>query len=72
LFLSRVTGNLFVDYGSAFNDAASAEFKTGSGAELWFDTQIGYILDFTWRAGFAHGWASEGINKFYFVATVPF
>ena len=35
-------------------------------------TQIGYLLDFTFRAGFAHGWASEGINKPYFVAAVPF
>jgi len=72
MFLSRITGNVFVDYGSAFNDAYTAEFKTGTGGELWFDTQLGYILDFTFRAGFAHGWASEGINKLYFIAAVPF
>ncbi len=72
IFLSRVTGNVFVDYGSAFNDANTAEFKTGTGAELWFDFQLGYILDFTFRAGVARGLASEGITKTYFVSTVPF
>jgi hypothetical protein len=72
IFLSRVTGNVFLDYGSAFNDAYAAEFKTGTGAELWFDFQLGYILDFTFRAGLARGLASEGITKGYFVSTIPF
>ncbi|HXX68028.1 MAG TPA: BamA/TamA family outer membrane protein [Polyangiaceae bacterium] len=72
IFLDRINGNLFVDYGSAFNDASSAEFKTGVGGELWFDVQLGYILDFTFRAGFAKGLASGGIDKLYFVAAVPF
>jgi hypothetical protein len=71
-FLNRVSGVLFVDYGSAFDDATTALFKTGTGGELWFDTTLSYTLGFTFRAGFAHGWASEGIDKFYFVAAVPF
>ena len=71
-FIQRVSGNVFLDYGSAFNDASAAEFKTGSGAELWFDSLLGYVLGFTFRLGYAHGWASGGIDKVYFVAAVPF
>ena len=72
IFLNRITGNVFVDYGSAFDDAATAKFKTGTGAELWFDATLGYIVGFTFRLGFAHGWASGGMDKLYFAATVPF
>ncbi|HEX4447832.1 MAG TPA: BamA/TamA family outer membrane protein, partial [Polyangiaceae bacterium] len=72
IFLNRISGSAFVDYGSAFNDAASAEFKTGVGGELWFDFTLGYILGFTFRAGYAKGLASGGIDKTYFVAAVPF
>ncbi|HEY5146120.1 MAG TPA: hypothetical protein VII82_05110 [Polyangiaceae bacterium] len=72
IFLDRITGAAYVDYGSAFNDAATAEFKTGVGAELWFDVTLGYILGFTFRVGQAKGLASGGINKTYFIAAVPF
>ena len=71
-FLNRVSGALFVDYGSAFNDFTTAEFKTGVGGELWFDLTLGYVLGFTFRAGYARGLASGGIDKTYFVAAVPF
>jgi hypothetical protein len=72
IFLNRITGAAFVDYGSAFSDPTTAEFKTGVGGELWFDLTLGYILGFTFRAGFARGLASGGIDKTYFVAAVPF
>lgn len=72
IFLNRVSGVAFVDYGSAFDDPSQAQFKTGVGGELWFDFTLGYILGFTFRAGFARGLASGGINKSYFVAAVPF
>jgi hypothetical protein len=72
VFMNRVSGALFVDYGSAFSDAASAEFKTGTGAELWLEFALGYSIPFFFRAGFARGWASEGIDKLYFVASSPF
>jgi hypothetical protein len=72
LFFHRVTGAAFVDYGSAFGDAASAKFKTGVGAELWLDITIGYLLDFTFRVGYARGLASGGIDKPYFAAVVAF
>jgi hypothetical protein len=71
-FLNRISGAAFVDYGSAFDNAATAEFKTGVGGELWFDMTLGYVLGFTFRAGYARGLASTGIDKTYFVASVPF
>jgi hypothetical protein len=72
IFLNRVSGNLFVDVGSAFDDPTQAQFKTGVGAELWFDMSLGYILGFTFRAGYAKGVSTGGIDKTYFVAAVPF
>jgi hypothetical protein len=72
IFLERVSGAAFVDYGSAFNDPTTAKFKTGVGGELWFDMILGYTLGFTFRAGYAKGLASGGIDKPYFVAAIPF
>jgi hypothetical protein len=72
IFLNRVTGTVFVDYGSAFDSATTAKFKTGTGGELSFDTDLGYVLSFTFRAGYARGLASDGIDKMYFIAAVPF
>jgi outer membrane protein assembly factor BamA len=72
LFLNRINGALFVDYGSAFDDPEQAHFKTGAGGELWFDFDLGYIVPMTFRAGYAKGLASGGTDKTYFVAAVPF
>ncbi len=71
-FLNRITGAAFVDYGSAFESFADASFKTGVGGELWFDFTLGYVASFTFRAGYARGLASGGIDKPYVVAAVPF
>lgn len=72
LFLQRVSGNVFFDYGSAFNDLETAEFKSGTGAELWFDSILAYTVGFTFRLGYARGLASGGADKVYFVAAVPY
>jgi hypothetical protein len=72
IFLNRITGAVFVDYGSAFDIFRDARFKTGVGGELWFDTLLGYVAPFTFRVGYAKGLASLGIDKLYFVAAVPY
>ena len=72
VFLHRISGAGFVDYGSAFSDFERAQFKTGVGAELWFDVGLGYILGFTFRVGYARGLASGGIDKTYFAAVAAF
>jgi hypothetical protein len=71
-FLNRITGNVFFDYGSAFDVFADAKFKSGVGAELWFDMTLGYVAPFTFRLGYARGLASMGLDKMYFVAAVPY
>jgi hypothetical protein len=72
VFLNRINGAAFVDYGAAFDDPSTAAPKTGVGGELWFDLSLGYILSFTFRAGYAKGLASGGIDKTYFVAAIPY
>ena len=72
VFLNRISGAAFVDFGSAFDDPTQAQFKTGVGGELWFDVTLGYVLGFTFRAGYARGSRRAGIDKTYFVAAVPF
>ena len=72
IFLNRISGNVFLDYGSAFDLLDTAQFKTGTGAELWFDSTLGYIASFTFRLGYARGLSSGGIDKVYFVAAVPY
>ncbi len=72
IFLNRISGNVFLDYGSAFDVLDSAKFKTGTGAELWFDSTLGYIASFTFRLGYARGLSSGGLDKVYFVAAVPY
>jgi outer membrane protein assembly factor BamA len=72
IFLNRINGTVFLDYGSAFDLLDTAQFKTGTGAELWFDSTLGYIANFTFRLGYARGLSSGGIDKIYFVAAVPY
>ncbi len=72
VFLNRISGAAFVDWGSAFDSSATAQFKTGVGGELWFDMNLGYVLGFTFRAGYARGLASGGIDKTYFIASIPY
>jgi hypothetical protein len=72
IFLNRISGTFFFDYGSAFDVIDDAKFKTGAGGELWFDMTLGYLQAFTFRLGFAHGFASGGIDKGYFVAAIPY
>ncbi len=72
LFLNRVTGSAFVDYGAAFDDPTKPNFKTGVGGELWFEMTLGYVLGFTFRLGYERGLSSGGLDKPYVVAVVPF
>lgn len=72
VFLNRISGNAFIDSGTAFSKPDSAQVLTGVGGELWFDMMLGYVLSFEFRLGFARGLNDLGMNKGYFVAAVPF
>jgi hypothetical protein len=71
-FLQRVNGVVFSDLGSAFGQPSTADFKVGTGAELWVDFTIGYVEAFTFRFGYAHGWSTDGIDQLYVVSAVAF
>jgi len=72
LMLNRISGNLFCDVGSAFDNPLATTFLTGVGGEIWVDTTLGYFAAFNFRVGYARGLASGGIDKVYFVAAVPY
>ncbi|MBV9948885.1 MAG: PD40 domain-containing protein [Myxococcales bacterium] len=72
IFLQRISGTVFFDYGSAFDATSNVQPKAGVGAELWLDVALGYVLGFTFRAGYARGVSSGGIDKTYFVAVYAF
>ncbi|HEY1956294.1 MAG TPA: hypothetical protein VGH28_11795 [Polyangiaceae bacterium] len=72
IMLNRISGNVFYDLGAAFNDPLQADFLSGVGAELWFDTTLGYFAAFNFRVGYARGLSGGGIDKVYFVAAVPY
>ncbi len=78
IFLQRISGNAFVDYGGAFNELDVEhwrdQFHTGVGAELWIDLELGYHMLLDIRAGYAKGfgqYAEPGGQK-YLVLAAPF
>lgn len=72
LFLNRLSGSVFVDVGSVFEEPRTAKLRTGVGGELWLDTTWGYVRGFQLRLGYAHGLATGGIDKLYFVLSSPY
>ncbi len=87
-YLRRVDGNLFVDYGGAFDAfdfravrfgengglIDSPDLHTGAGAELWFGATLGYVFDLTLRLGYAFGFSAGRVDggQPYFLAAGAF
>jgi len=59
LFLGRVSGNFFADYGGAFDQLDQQhwtdQFHLGVGGELWVELTVGYFLAAQLRFGYARG-----------------
>ncbi len=88
VYLRRVDGNLFLDYGGAWGtmDYESIELlhegalihaddlHTAAGAELWLGTTLAYLLDVQFRLGFAYGFSADALpgGQWYFVASSAF
>jgi outer membrane protein assembly factor BamA len=88
LYLRRIDGNLYADFGGAFDSFDtravrlfhrgsaiwSPQLHTGVGGELWFGTTLGYLLDVTMRLGYALGFSAERIpgGQAYFLAASAF
>lgn len=88
LYLRRIDGNVFVDYGGAFNQLdlsaislfknrsiiSSPDLHTSAGAEIWLGLSLGYYIDAQFRLGYAHGFSSKALpgGQWYFVASSAF
>jgi hypothetical protein len=88
LFLRRIDGNVFVDYGGAFNQLDlsaislftnrsiinSPDLHTSAGAEVWFGMTLGYYFDAQFRLGYARGFSGKALpnGQLYFVASSAF
>ncbi len=88
LYLRRIDGNVFVDYGGAFDQLDleaislftnrsiinSPDLHTAAGAELWTTVTLGYYLTTQLRLGYAHGFSSKALKggQWYFVASSAF
>ena len=88
IYLQRIDGNVFLDYGGAFNDfnpdavkffndgniIDSPQLHTSIGAELWFGVTLGYLVYSQFRLGYAYGFSREAIpnGQLYFVASSAF
>ncbi len=77
VFLHTISGNVFADYGGAFNtfdyEDRKSNLHLGVGAELWLDLILGYATENTLRYGFARGIGpqNQGVIN-YFVASARF
>ncbi len=88
IFLRRIDGNLFLDYGGAFNkldyddielmsDGAlihSDDLHTGAGVELWFGVTLAHVVNMQMRLGYAYGFSGVAIDggQWYFLASNAF
>jgi len=76
IYLRRIDGCVFMDYGGAFDafDAHAFQFfhegsivdhpslHTGVGAELWANLTLGYYLALSLRVGYARGFSAEATS----------
>lgn len=84
VYLRRVDGNLFLDFGGAFEEldyesidllshaalVSSPQLHTAVGAEIWLGATIAYALDLQLRLGYAFGFSAAALpgGQGYFVA----
>jgi hypothetical protein len=78
-FLQRINGNVFADYGGAFdlvdNRQLAGQLHLGVGAELWLEMTFGYVRGANLRLGYALGIGdSKAIDggQTYVVVAFPF
>jgi outer membrane protein assembly factor BamA len=87
-YMRRLDGNVFFDYGGAFDNLDLAKiglFTNGAiidspvlhaalGAEIWLGLTIGYFVNTQLRFGYAYGFSSKAIpfGQPYFVASGAF
>jgi hypothetical protein len=66
LYLTRVYGAVFADYGNAFyGNLDLSNFKLGVGGQISLDSTIGYYVANTLTLGYARGLSTGGVNQYY-------
>jgi outer membrane protein assembly factor BamA len=88
LYFRRLDGNLFLDYGGAFNKLRydrikmfhngaiidSPDMRTSVGAEIWLGATLAYVANLNLRLGYAFGLSNDRIpsGQTYFIASSAF
>jgi hypothetical protein len=65
LGLNRVSLNLFLDVGAAWERGGEPDYHRGVGVELITEPRAAYVLGWQMRAGVAKGLDAPGTTKFY-------
>ncbi len=73
LYLQRLHGRIFADYGGAFFGTVGLDkFKLGLGAEAILELTYAWYFPAALQLGYAHGFGSAGKNQVYFLLNNPF
>lgn len=73
LYLKRVHGKFFADYGGAFNGSVAFDkLKLGVGAEVMLEITYAYYFNAALQLGYAHGFMKGGGDQIYFLLNSPF
>lgn len=73
LYLRRLHGVVFADYGGAFTGGFSFDkLKLGVGGELILELTYAYFFDAALQLGYARGVDKGGTNEVYFLLNYPF
>jgi hypothetical protein len=65
LGLNRVSLNLFLDVGAAWERGGDPDYHRGVGVELITEPRAAYVFEWQMRAGVAKGLDAPGTTKFY-------
>jgi hypothetical protein len=73
VFLNRLHAEIFCDVGDAFATPFDiTTFRVGVGAEVFLDFTLFYVVAFTLRVGYAHGFMEGGADQVYANLGRPF
>jgi hypothetical protein len=73
IYLRRIWGAFFTEVGNAFQGPFRAsDLKSDAGAEAHFEFNLGYYLNPVVELGYAHGFATGGGDRLYWVAAASF
>jgi hypothetical protein len=73
LYLRRLHGKIFTDYGGAFDGGFSFDkLRLGVGAEAILEINYAYYFGAALQLGYAHGFMAGGGDQVYFLLNSPF